>query len=158
MCLIVTLFLFQHPFTLSIYIHPTIQSFIGQRFSLVRLKLCYCSVLQTERCYHSLVFQSTFSGIRPILVRMLRKRKKPTVAAAISTSATQKAMSQLCCLAMVLKGSPAMKAPTVGQETQITVQLHLYLKMFVQIKLCFLYCVYSVIDFYVLIINCSLFK
>lgn len=38
------------------------------------------------------------------------------VAAPITTSATQKAMSQLCCLAIVLKGSPAMKAPTVTQQ------------------------------------------
>ena len=40
-------------------------------------------------------YQSIFSAIRPILVRMLRIRKKQTVAAAIATSATQKAMSQL---------------------------------------------------------------
>lgn len=38
------------------------------------------------------------------------------VAMAIVTSATQKAMSQLCCLATVLKGSPAMKAPTVRKK------------------------------------------
>lgn len=57
--------------------------------------------------------QSVFSAIRPILVRMFRMRKNPTVETPINTSATQKAMSQLCRLAIVLKGSPAMKAPTV---------------------------------------------
>ena len=59
--------------------------------------------------------QSIFSVIRPILVRMLRMRKKQTVAAAITTSAAQKAMSQLWFLAMVLNGSPATKAPTVDK-------------------------------------------
>ncbi len=63
------------------------------------------------------IHQSIFSAIRPILVRMLRTRKKPTVAMAIITSAIQKAMSQLCCLAIVLKGSPAIKAPTVTKES-----------------------------------------
>lgn len=36
---------------------------------------------------------------------------------AIMTSAIQKAVSQLCCLATVLKGSPAIKAPTVTNTT-----------------------------------------
>ena len=55
--------------------------------------------------------------MRPILVRMLRTRKKPMVAEAIITSATQKAMSQLCCLAILLKGSPAMNAPTATEQS-----------------------------------------
>ena len=46
---------------------------------------------------------------------MLRIRKKHTVAVAIATSATQKAMSQLWFLAIVLNGSPATKAPTVDK-------------------------------------------
>jgi len=50
---------------------------------------------------------------------MLRARKKATVATAIVTSATQKAVSQLCFLAMVLKGRPAMKAPTATKRESV---------------------------------------
>lgn len=53
---------------------------------------------------------------------MLRTRKNAMVVMPIMTSATQKAVSQLCCLATVLKGSPAMKAPTVTNTK--TLQLH----------------------------------
>lgn len=83
-----------------------------------RLSLGLTKTFQVHSWLVWKMFQSIFSSIRPILVRMLRTKKKPTVAVAITTSAIQKAMSQLCCLAMVLKGRPAMKAPT-GTQTNL---------------------------------------
>lgn len=44
------------------------------------------------------------------------------VVKSIMTSATQKAMSQLYCLARVLKGSPAIKAPTAAKTTELKVK------------------------------------
>ena len=68
--------------------------------------------------------QSIFSGIRPILVCMLRRKKKLTVIRPQATSATQKAMSQLWCLAMVLNGSPARKAPTMINRVASVTECH----------------------------------
>lgn len=58
---------------------------------------------------------------------MLRRRKKLMVVTAIMTSATQNAVSQLYCLATVLNGSPAIKAPTAGtepKESKVSRELH----------------------------------
>lgn len=41
------------------------------------------------------------------------------VVKSMRSSASQKAVSQLLCWATVLKGSPAMKAPTAAQETGV---------------------------------------
>lgn len=60
--------------------------------------------------------QSLFLATGPIFVWMLRSRKKVRVEAPQTTSATQKAVSQPWCLAMVLNGSPARKPPT-GEKT-----------------------------------------
>lgn len=72
-----------------------------------------------QQVHFKKIHQSIFSAMRPIFVRMLRTRKKPMVAVAMITSAIQKAMSQLCCLAMVLNGSPAVKAPTVTKKSYV---------------------------------------
>lgn len=56
--------------------------------------------------------QSVFLGMWPILVLMFRSRKKQMVVMRQVISATQKAISQLWCLAMVLNGSPEQKPPT----------------------------------------------
>lgn len=45
---------------------------------------------------------------------MFRSRKKPTVVTPQVISATQKAVSQPWCLAMVLNGRPDRKPPTEG--------------------------------------------
>lgn len=68
---------------------------------------------------------SIFSAILPILVRMLRTRKNQMVVTPIIISATQKATSQLCRLAMVLKGNPAMKAPTENTQEAFAMTDHL---------------------------------
>jgi len=58
-------------------------------------------------------FQSeAFLDTWPILVLMLRSRTNPTVVMPQVTSATQNAVSQPWCLAMVLNGSPDRKPPT----------------------------------------------
>lgn len=59
------------------------------------------------------------------------------VVMAIMTSAIQKAMSQLCCLAMVLKGRPAIKAPTVTKVTLFSHMNETTLEFYIEFYTCF---------------------
>lgn len=51
--------------------------------------------VQEHPFHHAVYPQSAFLGIRPILVRMFRSKKKATVLTAQVISATQKAVAQL---------------------------------------------------------------
>lgn len=79
---------------------------------LSKFKRCLKILCFVWRTRYDFLFQSAFLVMCPILVRMLRSRKYPTAATPQTTSATQKAVSQPWCLAMVLNGRPDRKPPT----------------------------------------------